>query len=111
MQLYNATVKIKSPDSVAVTHELPKEDLSAPEILVLKRIHGDEGVVNISPTKMDKRSHKEELDRLMLNYSPKQVFDTFGPVPLSTMPVKLEGFGLADEVRAEKAEQEKPVKK
>ena len=46
-----------------------KENLTAPEIMILRYIHGADAVTEISPTRMDKRAHAEERERLETMYS------------------------------------------
>lgn len=91
MRLYKAVVKIKSPGSVAYTHELPKEGLTAAEIMILRSIHGADGVTNLVSTVMDRRAHREELDRLVDVYGAAAVHRVFGPMP--QLPVKLADEG------------------
>jgi hypothetical protein len=101
MQLYKATVRIKPPGSTSPTHELEKEDLTAPEIVVLRHVHGDDAVLRISKTKMDKREKAGEVERLRdkFNSDTRDVIrEVFGPAPLQTMPLALEVE--AEEVKA-----------
>lgn len=43
MQTYNAIVRLNAE----LTNEVPKQNLTAPEVLILRDIHGDDAVVNI----------------------------------------------------------------
>ena len=54
MQLYDATVRLSGNPM----QEVPKQNLTAPEVMLLQKIHGGvDAVVRIAKRKMDKRSH------------------------------------------------------
>lgn len=46
MKYYNCKVRLKGN----VAHEVSKFSLSAPEVIILKHLHGDDGVLNIEET-------------------------------------------------------------
>jgi len=82
----------------AVTSVVPKQDVTPAEILILREIHGADSVVNIRPTRMDKRSHAQEWDRLVSRYggngasSPSGagvVLDRLFPGAIKRLPVHL----------------------
>ena len=93
MQLYRADVKIGRQDIGPYrTHVFDKTDLTAPEIMVLRQIHGADSVVNIKRTKMDKRAHAAEWDRLTdlyVSQSRNPLVEVFGPQGASRLPVEL----------------------
>jgi hypothetical protein len=72
---------------------LPKSGVTAAEIMVLKSIHGNQSVTDISKTDMDKRQHAEELDRLKSIYPQKVVVGLFGQgFGGVKLPVKIQDF-------------------
>jgi len=60
MQLCTLTVRLND----SAVHTVPKTDATPAEIQVLQAIHGQSAVVDIHPTKMDKRSQSDEWERL-----------------------------------------------
>lgn len=66
MQLYDCHVRLGQTTS----SEVPKFGVTAPEIIVFRKIHGDDSVVRIQPRKMDKRAHAAERVRLETEYGP-----------------------------------------
>lgn len=74
MKLYSGKIRLAGN----LLNEVPRIGLTAPEIIILRHIHGADAVVNIQETGSDKRPHGEERDRLAQAYNPKVVFDLFG---------------------------------
>ena len=65
MQLCNLTLRLGG----SMLHTVPVVAATPAEILVLKRIHGDDAVVNIRPGKFDKtKRHEDEFERLATKY-------------------------------------------
>ncbi len=92
MQLYDATVRLNGNPM----QEVPKQDLTAPEVILLQKIHGGaDAVVRISKRNMDKRSHNEERARLGALYGDQHVFGLFGP-DHTKLPVKLENVEFVE---------------
>ncbi|WP_176074325.1 hypothetical protein [Brucella intermedia] len=60
MQTYSARVRL----SGSLFNEVPKAELTAAEITVLRRLHGPDSVVEIKPGKHVDRSDDVERDRL-----------------------------------------------
>lgn len=89
MQTYNAMLRLAGD----LNNTVPKFGLTAPEIIVLKAIHGEDAVVDIQKSAMDKRPHEDERARLEITYGHKVVTSLFGP-PFAggKLPVKLEAF-------------------
>lgn len=90
-----------------------KPDVTVAEIAVLRAIHGDDAVVNIKPTYMDKVKHSEELERLRLWYGPsnitkegKRLIDEVYPGRAPTLPVNLADIDV--EYTGEPAAEVKP---
>lgn len=96
MHFYKATIKIRKPGDTSYTHELPKGGLSAPEILILRHVHGDESVTNIRPDGEKNVKQAEEIERLGSIYNTDEgngtirdvVRTVFGPMP--KLPLELE---------------------
>lgn len=89
MQNYTATVRLRG----SAMNEVQKEDVTAAEVIMLKRIHGEDALVNIRPTRMDKRNHKEERARLSEVYGARKVEELFGNEIIGAkLPVKLDGI-------------------
>jgi hypothetical protein len=65
MQLYNCKVRLDG----SVANEVRKADATAAEIEILRAIHGDDAVVDIVETRMDRRAHAEERARLNAIYA------------------------------------------
>jgi hypothetical protein len=95
MQLYDVSVRIGGNLNSVV----PKQDVTAAEILVLRRLHGDDAVIDIRPTNMDKRSHGAEWARLVDIYGrngsssvdgASVVLESIFPGAVKTLPVKLD---------------------
>jgi hypothetical protein len=101
MQLYDALVRIGG----SPLHEIPKQDLTAAEIICLRAIHGDDAVVQIKARKMGNHSHRGERDRLKGVYGDALVARVFGETYNVQLPVRLE----EDEPEAEA--EEEPVKR
>lgn len=71
MQLYNATVRLNG----SMLNEVPKFDISAAEIKVLKAIHsgpetGVEVITNIKASRRVERDDEDERARLKATYEP-----------------------------------------
>ena len=81
-----------------------KKEVSAPEIVVLRQIHGLDGVANVVKTRVDQASGSEERDRLNKVYNPEVVEKLF-PGALGRIPTTLV------EVGAEEPVVEAPAKK
>lgn len=58
-----------------VHHEVFKADVSVPEIALLRAIHGNDGVVQVKPTRMTKTPHATELLRLRGIYGTDKAGD------------------------------------
>jgi hypothetical protein len=89
MELCNATVRLGG----SVGHTVEKVDLTPPEIAVLRRIHGQDAVINIAPVRMDKRGHAVERARLEQLYGDQVVAEMF-PGTMAKLPVMLKDIGL-----------------
>lgn len=65
MQVYSGKIRL----SGSVLNEVRKETLTAPEIIVLREIHGNDAVVDIKATGTIKRTDAEERQRLYAQYA------------------------------------------
>lgn len=69
MQTYDCKLRLGGN----VANEVRKADVTAPEIFVLRALHGEDAVSEIVPKAMDRRSHEEERQRLYGIYAnPEQ---------------------------------------
>jgi hypothetical protein len=84
MKLYKATVRLSGSND----NEVPKIGLTAPEILILRSIHGDDAVVRIVETSQDKRSNAAERERLTQLYGLPAVNKIF-PGAYTPLPTEL----------------------
>ena len=74
MHIYSAVVR---PGGLQL-NEVPKTDLTSAEIVLLRKIHGNDAVIKIQWLKSDRRSHASERDRLTGIYGEKAFENTFG---------------------------------
>lgn len=93
MQLYDCEVRLGG----SLMHTVTKNEVTAPEIMCLRAIHGGDAVVNIRPRRNDRRSHRAEVDRLRAKY-PKAFAEVFGTTHIERLPQKLDGVGVTEEV-------------
>lgn len=100
MQTYDCTVRLAGN----VLNEVRKEGVSAPELIMYRAIHGDDGVVDIEKRKSDKRDHAEERARLIRIFGAKMVVKVFGDTYGAELPVKVEDVdkALVAQAKAEK---------
>ena len=68
MQLCNATVLLAGDRNFA----MPKCDVSVAEIVLLRLIHGEDAVINITPTRMTTVSLRDTKERLMAAYGDRK---------------------------------------
>lgn len=103
MQLCNLTLRLGG----SLLHTVPKVNTTPAEILILRKIHGDDACVDIRPTRFDKSIRQEpEYDRLSqaydragsLNAAPgdehKSVMASMFPGAMKKLPTTLEEIGL-----------------
>ena len=96
MEYFKGIVRLRSgSESGVFTGDVPKDRLSVPEILILKKLHGDDAVVvGEKCDNNNKVSHGEERQRLASIYGPKVVRQLFGE-DWQRLPVKLPKVGQA----------------
>lgn len=117
MQLSNITLRLGG----SMLHTVPIANATPAEILVLRRIHGDDAVVDVRPTKIDKaRRHEAEYERLAVKYDRaasanapgddhKSIMATLFPGAMKKLPVSLTEIGLGHMLSpAARAAAEKP---
>lgn len=86
MQGYNAVVRISGD----VMHEVDKVNLTAPEVMVLTHIHGQDAIRGVEEGDQVKRPATVERARLEELYGVKAVSAVFGPtVAGAKLPTKL----------------------
>lgn len=75
MKLYSCKVRIGG----SLYNEVRKSDVTAPEIVILKHMHGDDAVVEIEETGKNKLSQGEERERLIGLYADGLVSHSKAP--------------------------------
>lgn len=108
MELSNIELRIAGK----LTSVVPKLDVTPAEILILRHLHGEDAVVNVRPTRMDRRNHAEEWTRLVGIYGRNGASSTEGagvalealfPGAIKTLPVHLADIGINATVPEEPA--------
>lgn len=90
MRLYDCKVGMRASDGPVVIHEARRLGCTAPEILVLQNIHGEDLVTEIKPSNMKRDFQKKnERDRLCTLYGERMVIETLGP-KAAKLPDELE---------------------
>lgn len=77
--------------------EVVRKDLTAAEVMVLRALHGDDGVVDLRLIRNDRREHETEYQRLVAKYGRwpagrEAVANLFGSPQNPNMPASLKGF-------------------
>ena len=104
MKTYSCKVRLGG----SVMHEVPKDEVTAAEVTILRYIHGDDAVLEIKPVGDIDRSDVAELDRLRETYgqtgdgdviSPRKdiVSKLFGIGATAALPKALPGIELPTE--------------
>ena len=108
MQECNITLRLNG----SLQHTVLKERVTPAEIQVLRSLHGQDAVVDVTPTKMSKRGHREEFDRLSelygranggdgLNSSDanKNLVASLFPGANPVLPIHLKDIGMGSALR------------
>ena len=75
MKAYNVCVR----PAGQMTHEVPKHGISAKEVLMLRHVHGRDGVIKIEDVGTIKDyDENEDLKQMAFTYKPKMVHRVFG---------------------------------
>lgn len=98
MDIYKCKVRL----SGSLLNEVPKINVSAPEVIVLQHTHGSDAVVDLRKTGEKRADNFGERDRLASIYGFKVVGELFGPQHRE-LP------GVAPSYEAPKAEDVAPV--
>jgi len=64
MQYYSAKIRLAG----SVSNEVRRDEISAPELMLLKRIHGPDAVLDVEYGKKGNVDHSEERKRLFEKY-------------------------------------------
>lgn len=89
MNLYSATVNVFPGQ--AMQHSFPKRGMTAPEVMLIRHIHGDEAVKDLKWDAVNTSfTQKNERERLEVMYGPKVVNDMFGPPAANRLPLELD---------------------
>jgi hypothetical protein len=104
MHFYEAAINVRKPGDTSSTHVIHKRGLSAPEVIVLRHIFGDDSVVNIRPDGEKNIQQPKEIERLRANYvgrddngEPRDIIAAvFGPRPV--LPLEIDDAVAEEEV-------------
>lgn len=88
MKTFDCKVRL----SGSLYNEVPKFDVTAPEIYILRVMHGDDAVVEVVETGKNKVSQSEERERLMDIYGGGLVANQKGKTPGEALSAV---FGIA----------------
>jgi len=77
--------------------------VSAPEVAILREIHGSDAVLNLSDVNSVRRSSGEEMERLKLFYGADVVTKVF-PGTMPKLPASFEDLGIETPKAAKAAE-------
>ncbi|HKJ73523.1 MAG TPA: hypothetical protein VKA19_05350 [Alphaproteobacteria bacterium] len=88
-QLYKGKIRLAGN----IVNEVPKTGMSAAEIIVLRREHGDDAVVDITPTEKVSRSNEAERERLDRIYGDTKMLELFGE-PFRDLPTRVPGMSI-----------------
>lgn len=93
MEIVSCSVKLAGDNN----HVVEKTDVTVAEVVLLQHIHGMDSVVNIRRTGMDRRSHREERERLRSIYNRREkiVDKIFPNLPGAKLPVSLADIDLS----------------
>lgn len=92
MQLYDCTIRLGG----SVLNEVPKTGVTAPEIMVLRALHGGDAVVKITKAGSDKRRHQDERQRLYTTYANPEINNAETVAQKMTMLRNLFGHDTID---------------
>lgn len=92
MQIFNCLVWLNG-NGIRTT-QVPKNGISAAEVMVLRKLHGFDAVVDIELIDDKKRNIAEERTRLARTYGKKLIDQLFGDPMMDEdrFPVKLSNF-------------------
>tara|TARA_R110002153_G_scaffold132549_2_gene281558 strand:+ start:81 stop:503 length:423 start_codon:yes stop_codon:yes gene_type:complete len=99
MQLVSCSVSLQSD----IRNTVEKHNISVAEVAVLNMVHGQGACANIKPTKMDKRSHKDEKSFLVEKFrkhasSINEMFPGLNPsLPVSLRDIEIDMDGSDEE--------------
>jgi len=77
MKLYSCKVRLNG----SLYNEVPKSDVTAAEIHILKMLHGDDAVIGVEETGKNKATQAEERDRLEAIYGEGIVAQQLAKTP------------------------------
>lgn len=64
MDIYTGKIRLAGD----MRNEVRKNGLTAPEVILLRRIHGADALIELEKTGSDKRNHQKERERLYADY-------------------------------------------
>lgn len=89
MEIYKAEICIGG----LLTNTVVKEDLTASEIVILRRIHGDDAIKGIKLVGRENREYQKEYERLIRRFGRRKVEDAF-PGARPVLPQNLKDIGM-----------------
>lgn len=89
MEIYKAEICLGG----LLTNTVIREDLTAAEIIILRRTHGDDAVKAIRRIDSQGREYQKEYDRLVRKYGRRKVEDAF-PGARPVLPQNLKDIGI-----------------
>jgi hypothetical protein len=101
MHRYNVKVRIGG----SVMNEVRKDKISAAEVMILRKLHGDDSVIDIHELENDRSSHEQEREHLKRVYGVSRMTENrtrlnftqmFGPDHVE-LPARLPEFARTKE--------------
>lgn len=90
----------------SLLHEVWKPEMTAPEVIVLRDIHGQDAIVDLEVLPAKKVEHAKERDRLGRLYGDARIERLFGPLH-HPLPTEVPGV-VAAARRRERKERDTP---
>lgn len=114
MNFFKAKIRLKG----SVQNEVIAAALSVPEILILRKLHGKDAVVNMEPIENQKVKNADERARLHRKYgrglasmepplSVDRLFGTYAPLPKSLDELDPDAIESDDDAEEEKKDKKK----
>lgn len=89
MQFVNCAVRLGGN----LNNVVPRQNVSVPEVVILRAIHGEDAVVNFTFAKEENTSPRAEIDRLEALYKPATVRGVF-PGANPRLPTSYRDIGI-----------------
>lgn len=102
MQLYSANIRLGG----LMLTDVPKINVTAGEVILLRSIHGADGVINIKHIGQAERSSNAERERLVALYGEEKFVGVFGGAYVVQLPDKLDEIASSTKEPVEEEEEE-----